>query len=74
VLSAGNKVELPVEVKYKDLEEPKVTKSLRSFIKKYSPGKAVVVNLSLEKTVEVEDTKVKFIPYTKFLYKLEEMM
>ncbi|MBC5793455.1 MAG: ATP-binding protein [Nanohaloarchaea archaeon] len=74
VLSAGNKVELPVEVKYKDLGEPKVTKSLRSFIKKYSPEKAVVVNLSLEKTVEIEETRVEFIPYTKFLYKLEEMI
>ncbi len=74
VLSAGNKVELPVEVKYKELDEPKVTKSLRSFIKKYSPEKAVVVNLSLEETVEIEETQVEFIPYTKFLYKLEEMI
>jgi predicted AAA+ superfamily ATPase len=74
VLSAGNKVELPVEVKYKDLDEPKVTKSLRSFIKKYTPEKAVVVNLSLEKTVEIENTQVEFIPYTEFLYKLEEMI
>ncbi|MFB6145675.1 MAG: ATP-binding protein [Candidatus Nanohaloarchaea archaeon] len=74
VLSTGNKVELPVEVKYKDLDEPKVTKSLRSFIKKYSPEKAVVVNISLEETVEIENTQVEFIPYTKFLYKLEEMI
>jgi hypothetical protein len=74
VLSAGNKVELPVEVKYRELDEPKVTKSLRSFIKKYSPEKAVVLNLSLEETVEIENTQVDFIPYTKFLYKLEEMM
>lgn len=74
VLSAGNKVELPVEAKYKDLDEPKVTKSLRSFIKKYTPEKAVVVNLSLEETVEIENTQVEFIPYTKFLYKLEEMI
>ncbi|QGA80857.1 ATP-binding protein [Candidatus Nanohalobium constans] len=74
VLSAGNKVELPVEVKYKELDEPKVTKSLRSFMKKYSPEKAVVVNLSLEETVEIEETRVEFIPYTKFLYKLEEMI
>jgi hypothetical protein len=74
VLSTGNKVELPVEVKYKDLDEARVTKSLRSFIKKYSPEKAVVVNLSLEKTVEIENTQVEFTPYTKFLYKLEEMI
>jgi len=34
VLTAGNKVKLPVEAKYKNLDEPKATKSLRSFIKK----------------------------------------
>ena len=74
VLSAGNKVELPVEAKYKELDEPKVTKSLRSFIKKYSPEKAVVVNLSLEETVDVEETEVRFIPYTRFLYTLRDLI
>ena len=74
VLSAGNTVELPVEVKYRDLDEPKVTRSLRSFIKKYRPSQAVVVNLSLEETVEIEETQVEFLPYTKFLYRLEEML
>lgn len=74
VLSAGNTVELPVEVKYRDLDEPKVTRSLRSFIKKYRPPQAVVVNLSLEETVEIEETQVEFLPYTKFLYRLEEML
>lgn len=74
ILSTGNKVELPVEVKYKELNEPKVTKSMRSFIKKYSPEKAVVVNLSLEKTVEIEETQVEFITYTKFLFKIDKLI
>lgn len=42
--------------------------------KKYSPEKAVLINLSLEETVEIENTQVEFIAYTKFLYKLEEMI
>ena len=74
VLTAGNKVKLPVEAKYKRLDEPKVTKSLRSFIKKYEPEKAVVVNLSLEETREIEGTQVEFIPYSKLLFKLEEKL
>lgn len=74
VLTAGNKVKLPVEAKYKELDKPKVTKSLRSFIKKYNPEKAVVVNLELEETVEVENTEVEFIPYHKFLFKLGELV
>ena len=74
VLTAGNKVKLPIEAKYKNLDEPKVTKSLRSFIKKYKPKKAVVVNISLEETVEIEETQVKFIPYTKLTHRLEEII
>ena len=72
VLTAGNQVKLPVEAKYKELDEPKVTKSLRSFIKKYNPETAVVVNLKLEETIEIEDTKMEFIPYHRLLFSLEE--
>ena len=74
ILTVGNKVKLPLEAKYKKLEEPKVTKSLRSFIKKYSPEKAVVVNLELEETREVEGTQVEFVPYSKLLFKLEDKL
>lgn len=74
VLTSGNKVKLPVEAKYKELDEPKVTKSLRSFIDKYRPEKAVVVNLKLNKTVKVDNTEVMFIPYHKLLFQLEELI
>lgn len=63
---------MAVEAKYRELNEPRVTKSLRSFIQKYSPVKAVIVNLSLEETVEINKTEVEFIPYTKFLYEFRE--
>ena len=74
VLTAGKKVKLPVEAKYKRLDEPKVTKSLRSFIKKYRPDKAVVVNLELEETREIENTEVEFISYSKFLFRFEDLL
>jgi len=74
VLTAGNKVELPVEAKYKRLSKPKVSKSLRSFIQKYNPEKAVVVNLELKETRHIEETQVKFIPYTTLLSNFEEIV
>jgi len=56
---------VPVEVKYIDLRSPVLGKSLLSFIEKYQPEKARVVNLSLETEIRYKTTAVKFIPYWK---------
>lgn len=58
---------VPVEVKYKSFKEPKITRSLKSFIKKYSPDKAFVVNLNLNKNLVLNKTKIIFISYSNFL-------
>ena len=55
----------PIEVKFSELKSAKVTRSFRSFIKKYSPKIAYVVNLSLDSAIKIEDTEVVFIPYWK---------
>lgn len=55
----------PIEVKFSELKKARVTRSFRSFIKKYSPQKAFVVNLTLEKTIKIEESEVVFIPYYK---------
>lgn len=54
---------VPLEVKYKELKEPEMTRSLRSFIEKYQPKKALVVNLGLKKALLIGKTKVIFIPF-----------
>jgi predicted AAA+ superfamily ATPase len=64
VVNQGNSI-LPIEVKYSSLQKPKLTRSFRSFLEKYSPKEAWVVNLDLEEELEVKETKVKFIPYYK---------
>lgn len=56
---------LPVEVKYSNLRNPEITRSLRSFIEEYSPAQAWVVNLSLEAEMKIGRTTVKFKPYYK---------
>ncbi len=64
VVSDGDSV-LPIEVKYSKFEKPEVTRSFRSFIEKYSPIEAWVINLNLEEEIEIKNTKVKFVPYYK---------
>lgn len=63
------KYAIPIEVKYKKLDQIKIERSLRSFIEKYKPVKAFVVNLSLNETITIEQTKVVFLPFWK-LYEL----
>jgi hypothetical protein len=64
VISRGGEV-VPVEVKYSDLKSPALGKSLLSFIEKYHPKEARVINLSLETETKIKTTAVRFIPYWK---------
>jgi predicted AAA+ superfamily ATPase len=57
----------PVEVKYASLKKPEITKSLRSFIDKYHPQEAWVVNISLDQVVVTGDTVVRFMPLCALL-------
>lgn len=54
---------IPVEVKFSELKKTTVTRSFRSFINKYAPKKAYVVNLSLKQSIQIDNTIVEFIPY-----------
>lgn len=59
---------IPIEVKYQALTRPVVQRSLRSFIDKYQPTRAIVINLTLHTTIQVADTEVIFIPWFRFLF------
>ncbi|HEX7319489.1 MAG TPA: ATP-binding protein [bacterium] len=58
---------VPIEVKYKPMTAPEVTKALRSFIEKYKPETALIVNLKLEKTIGLNKTKIHFMPFYKIM-------
>jgi predicted AAA+ superfamily ATPase len=60
---------IPVEVKYTQLKVPKIKRSLHSFINKYQPKRALVVNLTLKERITVNHTVIDFIPY----YELSEI-
>ena len=66
VIEAGKRL-IPVEVKYKRLKQSKVPVSLRSFIKKYHPEQAFIVNLSLHERLNINGTSLSFLPYHELL-------
>lgn len=67
ILNRGEKI-IPIEVKKQTLAKPEIKRSLRSFIAKYQPGEAYVVNLSLKESLQLEKTKVIFIPYYEIFF------
>jgi predicted AAA+ superfamily ATPase len=66
VIDFGKEI-IPIEAKYKKLKEPTVERSLRSFVEKYHPKEAWVINLALEYEVKVGQTIIKFLPFYRLL-------
>ena len=66
VIEAGQKL-IPVEVKYQHLSRDKVPASLRSFIDKYNPEQAYIINLDLSKTFKINKTTLFFLPFHELL-------
>jgi predicted AAA+ superfamily ATPase len=66
VIDKGREI-IPIEVKYSFLVKPEIKRSLKSFIEKYNPPEAWVVNLNFEKSILINKTKIKFIPFFKLL-------
>ncbi len=58
---------IPIEVKFTKLKKTEISRSFHSFINKYSPKKAIIVNLDLETEIIIKETTVSFIPYWKLL-------
>lgn len=56
---------IPLEVKAAELKKPEITKGLRSFIERYNPVRAFLINLSLEEKIKFKNTQIEFIlPYS----------
>lgn len=53
---------IPIEVKYKNFDEPKISRSYRSYISTYEPDRGVMVTKDFWGEKLIEGTKIKFIP------------
>ncbi len=60
VIDTGRSV-IPVEVKYKDLAKPSTPRAMDGFVEKYRPPYCLVINKSLQATVSLRDTEVRFV-------------
>ena len=66
MIEAGQR-QMPGEIKYKQLRQEKVPPSLRSVIETYNPENAYVVNLNLNKTLNLRKTTLFCIPFHELL-------
>jgi len=73
IINSGEEI-LPIEVKYKKLTKPSVERSMRSFIERYYPPRAVVVNLSLKEKIQIGRTEVLFLPFWDILFVIEQLI
>jgi predicted AAA+ superfamily ATPase len=62
VLNYGNKY-IPIEVKYSLSKKAVVPRSLLSFIKKYKPGQAFIINLEKNDILKIGNTEIIFMPF-----------
>jgi uncharacterized protein len=53
---------LPIEVKYRNLTMPKISRGYRSFLQAYKPKNAIMVTKNLLASEKIENTMVHFIP------------
>lgn len=53
---------LPIEVKYRNLMSPRISRGYRSFLQAYQPKSAVVVTKNLIAVERIENVNVHFIP------------
>ena len=67
IIDKGNCV-IPIEVKYAKFKKANIPYSLISFIKRYSPEKAYIINLNLDQLVKIDKTEVNFISFSNFLF------
>lgn len=62
VLRIKDDIVIPVEAKYQSLKSPKISKSLRSFIKTYQTEKALVITKDYWAKTKIDKTTILFAP------------
>ncbi len=66
VINKGSEV-IPTDVKCSAIRNNTIKRALRSFIERYSPKQAFVINMNYSDQTIINETKVIFIPFYKLL-------
>lgn len=67
VLLLPGEILVPLEVKFSELKEIRISRSLRSFLERYKPKKALIINLSFEGRAEFNSSEVVALPYFRLI-------
>lgn len=67
IIRSGERV-TPLEVKYRDMKKIEIQRSFRSFLKKYQPEFAYIINKSYNEQTLVGTTKVRYLPYWELMF------
>lgn len=62
VINLGHRV-MPVEIKSARMKKPELSRSFQSFLSKYNPPEAWIINRRLRADILSGETKVRFIPW-----------
>lgn len=65
VVKKNEQLFLPVEVKYRNMKKPSISRGYRSFLEAYKPKIGVVVTKDLIATENIGDSEIYFIPLQK---------
>ncbi|MGA1869466.1 MAG: hypothetical protein ACMUJM_13080 [bacterium] len=50
------------------MKKPEINPSLKSFIKKYKPTQAIIINLAMRERSKFDTTEILFLPYYELLF------
>jgi len=64
---------VPIEVKYRTMTSPTITRSFRSFIEAYQPQVGFFITKDFNKTVMIDQCEVHFISLTRILTLFEKL-
>lgn len=73
VLKSGKNQLLPIEVKYRSMAKPSITRGFRSFIEAYHPPKGIIITKDTIGTQIIDHCEVLLIPFQKLSTVLEEI-
>lgn len=54
---------IPIEVKYRQMDKPVITRSFRSFIEAYQPKFGIFITKNLLQKIDVDGCEINFIPF-----------
>jgi len=66
VLSAADRI-IPIEAKYQKFDQPILERSLRSFIDKYHPVRAAIINKDFKSRIVLDGATVDFLPFWELM-------